>query len=274
MKLSFRSIFKSLLSFLPSNTSDDSCQPASIPLSNLNNELSTLDDDKTIQIFQKQCIKDTHHKMESPSYFEWLVYNQHEVTTSENIPLRTLRHSTSSPHFHVYEHPAWTNWNAIWNYKPFILDPNLLPVPSIEEECHGAQFRLRPEFSFCLFDLPQICQGTSFVFKGFDNPHVRYVVEWCQWQDDQHAYLKVVGMRISGLPYPFNDPQHPTFILIIPRTLSLVPYPPQMITHPRYESKFKKKLISTESSKQDDPENNSPIWIYRSVKNIRDHSKQ
>jgi hypothetical protein len=147
-------------------------------------------------------------------------------------------------------------------------------MPTIEEECHGAQFRLHPEFSFRLFNLPQICQGTIFVFKGFDNSQVRYVAEWCQWQDQENAYLKVVGMHISGLPYSFNDPQHPSFILAIPRTLSLVPFPPQLNVQSCRRSKTKEISISTNSGKQDDTKNKSSIWIYRSVKRIRSPLKQ
>ena len=74
-----------------------------------------------------------------------------------------------------------------------------------------------------------IAQGSTFVFKGHTDPYVRHIVEWCQWQDQEHAYLKLVGISASGHFFPYNDPNHPSFILVVPRCQSLIPYPPQLV---------------------------------------------
>ena len=109
------------------------------------------------------------------------------------------------------------------------LDPALIPPPIWEDECYGTLFRLSPVFTYNMLGTPVISQGNTFVFKGHTNPYVRHIVEWCQWQDQDRAYLKLVGMTASGRFFPYNDPNHPSFILVVPRCQSLVPYPPQLV---------------------------------------------
>ena len=168
----------------------------------------------------------TYPQERSPSYFSAYVFQLY--SSIDSIPLRLDNKLLSSPQFRTYDHPTWNNVTVIWQIEPYVLNPELLPPPSYEANFHGALFRLTPEFSDRVFGIQVIRQGTSFVFKGYDNPSVRYVVEWCQWKDKQHAYLKVVGMRLPGHPYPYNDPIHPSFILVVPVGLSFVPYPPSL----------------------------------------------
>jgi hypothetical protein len=157
-----------------------------------------------------------------PSFFASLPY---DPTTL----LRTDSESLAPPQFRIHPHPTWPNMSAIWKADPLIIDPAVSLRLSFEEECHGAQFRIQPEFTTASFGVPALVQGTSFIFKGHEDFRIRYVVEWCQWTDDKNAYLKVVGMNVAGLEYPYNDHAHPTFILVAPRQLSFVPCPPALV---------------------------------------------
>lgn len=120
-------------------------------------------------------------------------------------------------------HPIWKNWNGLWKMEPYILFPEEIPKPSIETELEGACYRIYPEFPYQMLGFPVIHQGTTFVFKGFENPTVRYVVEWCMKKDHKYAYLKVVGTTAEGQPIRYNDPEFPSFILAIPVSLCLTP---------------------------------------------------
>jgi hypothetical protein len=153
-------------------------------------------------------------------------------------PLRFISDVATSPKFRIYDHPTWPNWPAVWNIPPFILDPKFLPIPSPETEFQGVLFRLSFKPSHGMLGAPVIHQGTTLVFKGHDNPDVCHFVEWCQLIEDQHAYLKVSGVTKSGHFFPYNDPKHPSFILVVPAELSTVPYPPPLhkFLHPSSKS--------------------------------------
>ena len=149
-------------------------------------------------------------------------------SSASSVPLRLDLESLSSPEFRTYDHPTWSDWSALWMIDPYEFDPEYLPFPSYETDFHGALFRLTLECSDRVPRHLTIYQGTSFVFKGYDNPFVRYIVEWRQLTINNYAYLKVVGMRVCGYPYPYNDPIYPSFILVIPMEFAFVPYPPQI----------------------------------------------
>lgn len=163
----------------------------------------------------------------SSSYF-W-PYFFHLYSSDQTVPLRLESPSPDYPQYHVYDHPVWLDSSLLWRIDPYELDPAVIPPPIREEECHGTLFRLSANFTYSMLGTPVIAQGSTFVFKGHTNPYVRHVVEWCQWQDQEHAYLKLVGMSASGRFFPYNDPNHPSFILVVPRSQSLVPYPPQLV---------------------------------------------
>jgi hypothetical protein len=171
--------------------------------------------------------------------------------------LRTDSESLALPRFRQYPHPVWKNKSVIWDLDPLIIDSDTSLRLSLEEECHGAQFRIQPKFTNVIYELPVLSQGTSFVFKGHEDPRIRYVIEWCQWMDVKNAYLKVVGMNKAGLEYPYNDPAHPTFILVAPKSLSLVPCPPA--------------LVESEISSAVPPRIQLP-WIRRSLRKPHDRT--
>lgn len=267
MKLSTRFILKLFLPLSSQHILQNATNSSAIP-SNFHHSCILKDEeakDAEIWISPMQTENHASIDIELPSYFESRVYNQHEVTDSNAIPLLAKKESEAPPHLRIYEHPAWPNWNAIWELEPLILDPDLLPVPINEDQCHGAQFRIQPEFSHHIFGIPQIYQGTTFIFKEFDNPSIRYVVEWCQWKDKKYAYLKVVGTRVSGYPYPYNHPQHPTFILQVPLTLSFVPFPPLMIERQPHSSARKNDHKKSERTTR-----LTSNWINRTMKNLCD----
>jgi len=163
----------------------------------------------------------------SSSYF-WPHFF-HLYSSNQTVPLRLDNPSPDYPQFHIYDHPIWPDSSLLWRIDPYELDPELIPPPICEDECFGTLFRLSINFTYNMLGTPVIAQGSTFVFKGHTNPYVRHVVEWCQWQDQEHAYLKLVGMSASGCFFPYNDPNHPSFILVVPRCQSLVPYPPQLV---------------------------------------------
>lgn len=117
----------------------------------------------------------------------------------------------------TYEHPRWTDWSEIWSTPPITLDPNILTV-TLESKFHSASYRLvldekhihnRNQYA-------SMRQGASIIFKGFDNHDARFVVEWTQLVENHKAYIKVVGYNEDGEPFPYTDPDNPSFILEVP----------------------------------------------------------
>jgi hypothetical protein len=139
--------------------------------------------------------------------------------------------------FREYDHPTWANWDEIWAKPPISLDPELIGHPSIECAFNSTLYRL--ELVSCyFFGIGQdfcIRQGTTFEFKGYENPDIRFVVEWCQWTKNHDAYLKVVGVNLEGHFFPPTDPDFPSFILIVPECVVDVPAPTSSLPcHPSY----------------------------------------
>ena len=161
---------------------------------------------------------------------------------SHNFPFALNGQRQLTPEFHVYDHPLWSNWHALWNMKPFELDPMHLSIPSYETEFQGVLFRLFLNPSHQILGSPIFHQGATLVFKGYNDPHNRYVIEWCQQKDHRYAYLKVVGTSKHGNPLPYNDPLYPSFILVVPRNLSTVPRPPRLTKLLRSSSKPTKRI--------------------------------
>ena len=75
--------------------------------------------------------------------------------------------------------------------------------------------------------VPCFDQGTTIVFKGYEDPNVHYVVEWCHVRIGTKAYLKVVAIGRDatckrGFYYRYSDPRHPSFTLVVPTYLSIM----------------------------------------------------
>jgi hypothetical protein len=134
---------------------------------------------------------------------------------------------TIPPPFQTYNHPSWDNWKKIWNAPPLILNPEFIPEPTLEFAFNHVLFRLQPPLIYFTAFHPtlKLLQGMTIVFKGYRSPHSRFVVEWCQWADEDNAYIKIVGVNSIGIPFPFSDPDYPTFILVIPLCYADVPIP-------------------------------------------------
>jgi hypothetical protein len=179
----------------------------------------------TLQSFEEKTAEPLK-TYSSPSYFELYVVILYSC--SHNFPFALNGQRQLTPEFHVYDHPLWSNWHALWNMKPFELDPMHLSIPSYETEFQGVLFRLFLNPSHQILGSPIFHQGATLVFKGYNDPHNRYVIEWCQQKDHRYAYLKVVGTSKHGNPLPYNDPLYPSFILVVPRNLSTVPRPPRL----------------------------------------------
>lgn len=273
MKLIASLLLKPFLPFSTQHIPLYEYPPPTAPPSNFNRHTLSLEINETeIWISPTQQETENRFEIEPSSYFESLVYNQHEVTNSNTIPLKAIHNPRSFPQFHIYDHPEWKDWNAIWKQEPLVLDPDLFPPPVLEKRCHSAQFQIRPIFSHAVFGIPLICQGTTFVFKRFVDPYVRYIVEWCQWTDNQHAYLKVVGIRISGNPYPYNDPRHPTFILHVPLNIACTLFPPLLLEQLHGKSPKKNSKNTTSLLHQWKSSFVKTIFSSnRTVKNAHDH---
>ena len=275
MKLFPDFLVKSFLSLFSKSTPSINNQRINTPPYNFNRNTFSLETNEAeIWISPIHPADKNQVKNESHSYFESLVYGQHEVGNINVISLNLTDESQVSPHFHIYTHPIWPDWSGIWKLNTLELDPNLFPFPTLEDKCHGAQFQIQPIFSHAIFGIPLICQGTSFVFKGFEDPSVRYIVEWCQWTDIKYAYLKVVGTRISGHPYPYNDPRHPTFILRVPINIAATPFPPLMLEKLRCSPS--KKIVGSSKTAKEHRESKhtkttSTNWIDRTLKTRRKH---
>jgi hypothetical protein len=130
------------------------------------------------------------------------------------------------PPFQTYQHPRWRNWEDIWNTPPIELDPKYFQKPTLEIKFYSALFRIRITSAYRYALQPiSISQGTTIVFKGYQDSYARHVVEWCQWIEKHHVYLTVVGVNSFGQPYPADDPDYPTFILKVPTCIANVPIP-------------------------------------------------
>jgi hypothetical protein len=77
-----------------------------------------------------------------------------------------------------------------------------------------------------LDETAQFRQGSTIYFKGDRVTDTQYVVEWCQQVKEENAYLKVVGVDKNSIPSPYNDPQYPTFILVVLAYASFVNFSP------------------------------------------------
>ena len=110
-----------------------------------------------------------------------------------------------------------------------MIDFEHLPAAQAEQHIPHVLYRLYLPLSSLnsLLDGPIIHHGTTIVFKGYENPFARYVIEWSEGEDHQYAYLRVVGTTDGGIPIPYDNPSYPTFILAVPVRLSTVPFRPQ-----------------------------------------------
>jgi hypothetical protein len=166
---------------------------------------------------------------DNPSFF-FTFY--HQFFTNETIPFEPIEDETQLPlPFRTYNHPTFTKWDDIWNTPPIELDTDIIPNPTIDFLFQSVLYRLSLDSTY--FFNQEFCtirQGTTFTFKGYDHKDVRFVVEWLQWTHEHSAYLKVVAMTANGQHIPYFDPDYPSFILIIPLCLALVPTPTTKLT--------------------------------------------
>jgi hypothetical protein len=127
--------------------------------------------------------------------------------------------------FRTVEHPNGYDWSKIWNMPPKVIDADLIPDPTREIAFQSAVFRLTIESEYFVMkpDTQIIQQGTTFVFKGYEDSNVRFIVQWCQWINKHDAYLRVVGVDSSGQYFPYSDPDYPSFILVVPLCFVKVP---------------------------------------------------
>ena len=178
-------------------------------------------------------VPDKLEEMEETSQLQELSHRQYTsffslpllqaYLTPETVPLRVELESLSHPSFRTYDHPKWHNWYNIWNAPPITINASSISKPTVETEFHSALFRLRIS-SKDLHKTP-LKQGTTIEFKGFENQRIRFIVEWCQKTTAQYAYLKVTGISIFRTHSPYNDPDFPSFILVVPKSLAHVPFP-------------------------------------------------
>ena len=163
-----------------------------------------------------------------PSFF--MQYYADLYSQTDTIPLQYEGNSTLPLNFRTFGHPDWKNWRKIWNAPTIKIDHYLIPEPIVEDEIRSAIFRLHLSCSYihAIHKRLTIQQGSTISFQGFDDTHVRHIVEWCHWIDEHDAYLKVVGVDSSGRPFPYNDPEFPSFILVVPSHFSQVPFPPAL----------------------------------------------
>lgn len=134
------------------------------------------------------------------------------------------------PPFQVYEPPFFQDLKSLWKVPPIILNGTRIPRPILEPQFHSASYRLHL-YPDNIADIDRnllIKQGTTIVFSDTRNlpSWFRFVVEWCQWVENHMAYLKVVGISVTGERYPYDDPQYPSFILVVPICITHVPIPP------------------------------------------------
>jgi hypothetical protein len=161
---------------------------------------------------------------DSPTFFS--PYYQH-LFRDGKLPFKTLKDESQVPiPFRTYDHPDFTDWDDKWDAPPIELDPENIPNPSIDHLFHSSLYQLRIDSSyFTNWKYWTITQGTTFTFKGYDHTDVRFVAEWLLWIHKHDAYLKVNARTFDSLNIPYSDPDFPSFILIIPLCLVVMPTP-------------------------------------------------
>ena len=160
--------------------------------------------------------------MSCVSFFEHKRQKNSELKSSDVSALESVIIKSSS-----YFWPYFFHLYSFNQTVPLHLEepsPNLIPPPICKDKFYGTLFWLLPDFTYNMLGSPVISQGSTFVFKGHTDPYIHHVVKWCRWQDQEHVYLKLVGMSASGHFFPYNDPNHPSIILIVPWHQSLIPY--------------------------------------------------
>jgi hypothetical protein len=147
-------------------------------------------------------------------------------------PIMALIDTALTP-FRAYNHPDLTKgWCPIWDASPIVLDASLLTQTVDDGVFESSLFRLYLTADDIIQNYSKfpILQGSTIAFEGFERPHTRYIVEWCQWIKDHKAYLKVVGVDVFGERLPFNHPYFPSFILVLPICVADVPFPFQSMS--------------------------------------------
>lgn len=163
------------------------------------------------------------------SYF--FPFLQQIISTFDRLPkLESISKSDLLPEYHSTKHPTWNKWNEIWSIPPIIIDTAYSSEPMYEFVFQSALFRIELPSTYFLSTREKrtIRQGTTFVFKEYEDTDVRFVVEWCQMVNHHEAYLKLVGINEEGEVFPWSDPDFPSFILIVPFCTVEVPSPPNI----------------------------------------------
>jgi hypothetical protein len=188
------------------------------------------------------------------SYF-FQFYNKF-ISNTDSRALKPIPTNKLPLNRREYEHPKWGNWETIWSTPPIILHSPIIWDPIIETQFESTLFRLRltSEYLAGMHNGLILQQGTTLAFSGYDHSSARFIVEWCQQisYSNHDAYLKVVGIDVTGKYFSYNDPDFPSFILIVPICTVQVPYPTPAIylNHP----------ISTRSLKEK-KENCKVCWL-------------
>jgi hypothetical protein len=167
----------------------------------------------------------------SPDLSYFFPYLQQIVSKFDRIPnLLITNDNEIPPEYRPSIHPTWTNWNKVWSSPPIVINTTLSPKPTLEFAFQSVLFRIQLSSTYFLTarERRKIFQGTTFVFKGYEDSNVCFVVEWCHLVDRHDAYLKLVGMNEDGGIFPWSDPDFPSFILVVPFCTEAVPSPPNV----------------------------------------------
>ena len=162
-----------------------------------------------------------------PSYFN--TFYNHLYSSINYIPSQfTLEAPLPFP-FLSYRHPFWTSQNEVWDRIPLVIDPDeITPLPESLFQNTFFRITLSAEYLSNVIDVLPITQGSTITFRGYPSLERRHVVEWCQWIKEDLAYLKVTGITHRMHSIPYNDPYHPSFILVVPLKFNRTPVPPHI----------------------------------------------
>ena len=163
-----------------------------------------------------------------PSYFNALY--DHLYSSLDYIPPHLTLEAPIPLPFRSYRHPFWTSREEVWNRIPLVINPEEIAQPLPENAFQDALFRITLSVQYLsnVIDILPISQGSTIVFRGYPSLERRHVVEWCQWINDDLAYLKVTGITHLMHSIPHNDLHHPSFILVVPFKFNRTPVPPQI----------------------------------------------
>lgn len=123
------------------------------------------------------------------------------------------------------------NFARIWTSQPLCLDTEDVTI-YLEEDYHGAPYRILPNPAVII---SPVARGTVIVLAGHDQLEIRYIATTCRAATEKFSLVQVNAYMEDQQLFRAENPDWPTFLLILPSHLCEVPIHPDLLP---YHHKF------------------------------------